>query len=37
MKEEGGMAMWKKDKREASIMLAWQKDKNITTAVVTYK
>lgn len=37
MKEEGGMAMWKKDKREASIMLAWQKDKNITTAVVTYR
>jgi len=37
MKEEGGMAMWKKDKRETSLMLAWQKEKNITTAVVTYK
>src|SRR3972149_793 len=37
IKDEGGMCMWKKDKREVSIMLAWQKEKNVSSAVVTYK
>lgn len=37
MSDDGGMAMWTKDKREVSIMLAWQKEKSNTSAVVTYK
>jgi hypothetical protein len=37
MKEEGGMIMWKKDPREVSLMLAWDKDKKISSIVVTYK
>ena len=37
IKDEGGMCMWKKDKREVSIMLAWQKENNVSSAVVTYK
>lgn len=37
MKEEGGMTLWKKDAREVSLMLAWDKDKKISSVVVTYK
>jgi len=37
MSDDGGMSMWTKDKREVSIMLAWDKDKNISSVVVTYK
>ncbi len=37
MKDEGGMTMWKKDAREVSLMLAWDKDKKISSVVVTYK
>lgn len=37
MSEDGGMAMWKKDKKECSLMLAWDKDKKKSSVVVTYK
>lgn len=37
MKDDGGMAMWNKDKKEVSIMLAWDKEKNISSVVITYK
>jgi hypothetical protein len=37
MKEEGGMSMWKKEAREVSLMLAWDKEKKISSVVVTYK
>lgn len=37
MKDEGGMAVWNKDKKEVSIMLALDKEKNKTSVVVTYK
>lgn len=37
MSDDGGMTMWTKDKREVSIMLAWDKDKKISSVVVTYK
>ncbi len=37
MSDDGGMAMWKMDKREVSIMLAWDKEKNNSSVVVTYK
>lgn len=37
MSDDGGMSMWTKDKREVSIMLAWDKDKNISSVVVTYR
>lgn len=37
MSDDGGMAMWTKEKREASIMLAWDKDKKVSSVVVTYK
>lgn len=37
MSDDGGMAMWKMDKREVSIMLAWDKEKNVSSVVVTYK
>jgi hypothetical protein len=37
MKEEGGMVIWNKDKREVSLMLARDKDKNRTAVVVSYK
>lgn len=36
MSEKGGMALWKKDKKEVSIMLAWDDTKSITSAVITY-
>jgi len=37
MSEEGGLALWKKDNREVSIMLAWDRDKNVSSVVITYK
>lgn len=37
MSDDGGMSMWTKDKREVSIMLAWDKDKNNSSVVITYK
>lgn len=37
MSEDGGMAVWNKEKREVSIMLAWDKDKSISSVVVTYR
>lgn len=37
MKDDGGMALWNKEKKEVSIMLAWDKDKNISSVVITYK
>lgn len=37
MSDEGGMAMWHKDKNEVSIMLAWDKEKSQCSVVVTYK
>jgi|SRR4030095_1859197 len=37
MNDDGGMTMWTKDKREVSIMLAWDKDKKVSSVVVTYK
>lgn len=36
MKDDGGMAIWNKDKKEVSIMLAWDKEKNISSVVITY-
>ena len=37
MSDDGGMTLWTKDKREVSIMLAWDKDKSVSSVVVTYK
>jgi hypothetical protein len=37
MGENGGLAMWTKDKKEVSLMLAWDKEKNTSSVVVTYK
>lgn len=37
MSDDGGMVMWKMDKREVSIMLAWDKEKSNSSVVVTYK
>ena len=37
MSDDGGMVMWTKDKREVSIMLAWDKEKSNSSVVVTYK
>jgi hypothetical protein len=37
MSDDGGLALWKKDSREVSIMLAWDKDKNVSSVVITYK
>jgi hypothetical protein len=37
MSDDGGMTMWTKEKREVSIMLAWDKDKRVSSVVVTYK
>jgi hypothetical protein len=37
MSDDGGMVMWTKDKREVSLMLAWDKDKKLSSVVVTYK
>jgi len=37
MSDDGGMSMWNMDKREVSIMLAWDKDKSVSSVVVTYR
>ena len=37
MSDDGGMVVWTKDKREVSIMLAWDKTKNNSSVVVTYR
>jgi len=37
MSDDGGMVMWTKDKREVSIMLAWDKEKSNSSVVVTYR
>jgi hypothetical protein len=37
MSDDGGLAMWKKDNREVSIMIAWDKEKKASSVVVTYK
>lgn len=37
MSDDGGMVIWNKDKREVSIMLAWDKEKNVCSVVVTYR
>lgn len=37
MSDDGGMVLWNKDKREVSIMLAWDKEKNVCSVVVTYR
>lgn len=35
--DKGGLINWKKDKNEVGIMLGYDKDKNITSLVITYK
>jgi hypothetical protein len=37
MSDQGGLALWKKDAKECSVMIAWDKDKNKASVVVTYK
>jgi hypothetical protein len=37
MSDDGGMAIWNKDKTEVNIMLAWDKEKSISSVVITYK
>jgi hypothetical protein len=37
MTQDGGLALWKKDARECSLMIARDKEKNKTSIVVTYK
>lgn len=37
MSDDGGMVLWNKEKREVSIMLAWDKVKNLCSVVVTYR
>ena len=37
MSDEGGLSLWTKDKKEVSLMLAWDKDKSKCSVVVTYK
>lgn len=35
--EKGGLVNWKKDKKEVQIMLGYDKDKSMTSLVITYK
>jgi len=35
--DKGGLINWVKDKREIGLMLGYDKDKNITSLVITYK
>ena len=35
--DKGGLINWKKDKKEVGVMLGFDKDKNITSLVITYK
>jgi hypothetical protein len=37
MSDDGGLALWKKDTKECSVMLAWDKEKKKSSIVVTYK
>lgn len=37
LKEDGGMVIWKKDKKEVTLMMARDKEKNRTAVVVSYK
>jgi hypothetical protein len=37
MTDDGGLAAWKMDKREVSIMLAWDKEKEKSSVVITYR
>ncbi|MGH2575976.1 MAG: hypothetical protein ACRDFC_09790 [Ignavibacteria bacterium] len=37
MSDDGGLIMWRKDKKECSLMLARDKEKNKTSVVVTYR
>jgi hypothetical protein len=37
MSDDGGMVLWTKEKREVSLMLAWDKEKKVSSVVVTYK
>lgn len=37
MSDDGGMSVWTMEKREVSIMLAWDKEKNNSSVVVTYR
>lgn len=35
--DKGGLINWKKDSKEVQLMLGYDKDKNITSLVITYK
>ena len=35
--DQGGMLGWKKNEREVGLMLGFDKDKNATSIVITYK
>ncbi|MEO8209334.1 MAG: hypothetical protein ABI840_02145 [bacterium] len=35
--DKGGLISWKKDSKEVGLMLGYDKDKNITSLVITYK
>jgi hypothetical protein len=35
--DKGGLISWKKDNKEVGLMLGYDKDKNITSLVITYK
>ena len=35
--DKGGLINWSKDKRDIGLMLGYDKDKNITSLVITYK
>ncbi len=35
--DKGGLINWKKDSKEVGLMLGYDKDKNITSLVITYK
>ena len=37
MKDDGGMIIWKKDKKEVTLMMARDKEKNRTAVVLSYK
>lgn len=37
MSDDGGMVAWKKASRDVSLMIAWDKDKKISSVVVTYR
>jgi outer membrane lipoprotein-sorting protein len=37
LKDDGGMVIWKKDKKEVTLMMARDKEKNRTAVVLSYK